>query len=268
MKNILLLVHDDAGQTSRLQAAIDLTRALDGHLTCLDVVMMPALASDPYGASAAGVLLEDEYAREAVNRERVEEHLFGEDIAWDLASATGDLAPCLEEAARLADVIVVNRKVDSFAPPALSRLAGELIVKSGKPVLAVPEMATGFAASGRAIIAWNGSEASTAALQAAVPLLQRTTCVIIIEIENNAGESSARDAATYLSRHGIHALIRFERPQGRSTSDILLSEIRDRRADYLVMGGYGHRRIAQALFGGVTRTMLERSPVPIFLAHG
>ena len=41
MKNILLLVHDDPGQEARVQAALDLTRALDGHLTCLDVAAMP-----------------------------------------------------------------------------------------------------------------------------------------------------------------------------------------------------------------------------------
>lgn len=42
MKNILLLVHDDDGQEVRLQAALDLVRALDGHLTCVDVTPRPS----------------------------------------------------------------------------------------------------------------------------------------------------------------------------------------------------------------------------------
>ncbi|MEI9928819.1 MAG: universal stress protein [Sphingomonas sp.] len=33
------------------------------------------------------------------------------------------------------------------------------------------------------------------------------------------------------------------------------------------MGGFGHRRMAEAIFGGVTRTMLNACPVPIFLTH-
>jgi hypothetical protein len=37
MKNILLLVHDDVGQEARLQVALDVTRALTGHLESLDV---------------------------------------------------------------------------------------------------------------------------------------------------------------------------------------------------------------------------------------
>jgi hypothetical protein len=39
MRNILLLVHDDDGQQSRLHAALDLTRAVEGHLRCLDVTL-------------------------------------------------------------------------------------------------------------------------------------------------------------------------------------------------------------------------------------
>lgn len=35
MKNVLLLIHDDDGQEARLQVTLDLTRALDGHLTCV-----------------------------------------------------------------------------------------------------------------------------------------------------------------------------------------------------------------------------------------
>ncbi|WP_255326512.1 universal stress protein [Sphingobium sp. EM0848] len=78
----------------------------------------------------------------------------------------------------------------------------------------------------------------------------------------------AREAAAYLSRHGVHALIRLEKLNGRSTGDILMAEIRYRNSDYLVMGGFGHRRFVKALFGGVTRTLLGKSPVPLFLAHG
>lgn len=37
MKTVLLLGHNDAGQEARLQAALDLTRALSGHLICVDI---------------------------------------------------------------------------------------------------------------------------------------------------------------------------------------------------------------------------------------
>jgi hypothetical protein len=39
MKNVLLLVHDDPGQEARVQAALDVVRAIEGHLICLGVAV-------------------------------------------------------------------------------------------------------------------------------------------------------------------------------------------------------------------------------------
>ena len=63
MKNILLLVHEDAGQEARLQTALSLTRAVNGHLKCLDVVVLPELAGDPYMATSTALLFEHEQNR-------------------------------------------------------------------------------------------------------------------------------------------------------------------------------------------------------------
>jgi nucleotide-binding universal stress UspA family protein len=38
-------------------------------------------------------------------------------------------------------------------------------------------------------------------------------------------------------------------------------------ADLLVMGAYGHSRLRERIFGGVTRSMVETPSLPIFLAH-
>lgn len=268
MKNVLLLLHDDVGQEARFQTALDLTRALDGHLTCLDIAILPALVGDPYFPDGGAILLEDERTREDANRAHIIKRLEHEDVSWDVAEVTGDLAPSLKDAAGLADLIVVNRKLDAFPYPDMPRLVGELVVKSGKPVIAVPDDVRSFNAAGRAIVAWDGSAASMAALQAATPLLRLSESVIIVEIDDDSLQTPAREAAAYLSRHGVHALIRLEKSRGRPAGDILMSEIKDRSSDYLVMGGFGHRRFSEALFGGVTRTLLEKSPVPLFLAHG
>jgi len=268
MKNVLVLLHDDVGQEARLQTALDLTRALEGHLTCLDVAILPALVGDPYCPDGGAILLQEERAREDVNRTHIRERLDHEDVSWDLIQVTGDLSTCLRDAAGLADLIVVNRKLDEFPYPNMGELVGELVVKSGKPVIAVPDDIRSFNATGRAIVAWNGSAASMAALHAATPLLKLSESVIIIEIDDGSLQTPAREAAAYLSRHDVHALIRLEKSHGRASADILMSEVRDRSAEYLVMGGYGHRRFVEALFGGVTRTLLEKSPVPLFLAHG
>ena len=81
MKNILLLVHDDVGQEARLQAALDVTRAVEGHLRCVDVTQMPVLFGDPQDSAGAAMLLEDEFEREKGNSEVLKRRLPTRSIA-------------------------------------------------------------------------------------------------------------------------------------------------------------------------------------------
>ena len=46
MKNIMLLAHADDEQESRLQCALDVARAVEGHLNCLDVAATPIVYDD------------------------------------------------------------------------------------------------------------------------------------------------------------------------------------------------------------------------------
>lgn len=35
----------------------------------------------------------------------------------------------------------------------------------------------------------------------------------------------------------------------------------------IVMGGYGHSRLREAVLGGVTRYMLQHMTMPVFMSH-
>ena len=267
MKNILLLVHDDAGQEARIQAALDIGRAIGGHVTCLDVAIIPALVGIDYvGDAGFGMLLADERDREAVNRATIEARFSREDVPWDWVDSAGDIAGCLTNASSLADLIVVNRQLDDFPLPDMRTAAGELVVQSGKPILAVPDSLRRMNLDG-AMIAWDGSAGSATALRAAVPLLKLASRVEILEIEDKSVRAPAEDAAAYLSRHDIHAVVCRLPRGGKTTADILLDRVSADDFGYVVMGGFGHRRFLEALFGGVTRAMLSKSPVPLFMAH-
>jgi nucleotide-binding universal stress UspA family protein len=41
----------------------------------------------------------------------------------------------------------------------------------------------------------------------------------------------------------------------------------ERNSAWLVQGAYGHSRLRQAVFGGVTRGLLGDAPVPLVLGH-
>jgi len=267
MKNVLLLLHDDPGQEARLQAALDVVRALNGHLMCLDVVGVAVDAGYP-GPEATALLVEQEGRREVTNRARLEEHLAKEDVAWTIAQATGSFASCLAEAARLADLIVLNPQLDDDGPD-MAGIATSLLLKTGKPVLIVPKESRGFAASGPALVAWDGSLPAMAALTAAVPLLKLASEVRILEVQGTS-HGAVEEAARYLSRHGIEPeidLLACFRDAPHETSAVIQDRAEQMRCAYCVMGAYGHSPIREAILGGVTRRMLRTGRMPVLLAH-
>lgn len=266
MKNILVLIHDDVGQEARLQAALDLTRAMGGHLACLDVVEMPMVMEGFYGGTGEMVLLQDARAREADNKARIEARLAGEDVSWSWRDACGDLAACLVDAAATADAIVVNRKLDSFPAPDMRAVATEILIDSDTPVLAVPDDCARFDAAGPMLIGWDGSEPAMTAVQRALPLLALAREVRIVQIGERDAGIPIEDAAQWLSRHGVHADVAML-PRDGAIAEALAAEAARFGAACLVMGAFKHRPTTEALFGGVTRSMLGHSRVPLFLAH-
>jgi nucleotide-binding universal stress UspA family protein len=267
MKNVLVLIHDDPGQEARFQVALDVTRAIGGHLTCLDVALQRVFPGDGMGGDAAVMMLEYERETETANKARLQQRLAVEDVAWNWIDTTGFLEPCLEEAASLCDLIVVSRHCDAFPSPDMDRAAAGLLVRAGKPILAVPDDAKGLNLGGTALSAWDGSRAASEAVAAAVPLLQLADCVTIVEVDDGSLEAPAEEAAAYLSRHGIHPQIVRVPAEGDPASSVILAKANSERYAWLVMGGFSHSRFVEALFGGVTRRMLLESPIPLFLAH-
>jgi len=272
MKNILVLLHDDIGQEARLQAALDLTRALQGHLTCVDVCQPPpsVAGAAPYGiVEADALLMAEARTREDGNRVTIEQRLAREDVSWSMASMTGDMAECIAAQVGLADLIVLNRRLDDFISPDMLGITSKLVLKVRKPIVAVPEAQRTFDVTGKAVVAWDGSNAAMAALTASVPLLALAQKVSLVEVARSSS-GSIEEAAAYLSRHDIHAEVRLILSAVRSPEQVVdLIQAANRRlgASYCVMGAYGHSRLSEALFGGVTREMLKTSPIPLVIAH-
>ncbi|WP_297510822.1 universal stress protein [uncultured Caulobacter sp.] len=266
MKTILLLVHDDRGQEARLQAALDLARGLDGHIRCVDVTPLSIFPGDFDGAMSGLVLAEDRKV-EIDNRAKLQTRLAHEDVSFDWTDSIGDMALCLASEARLADLIVVNCKRDGLLEMDRPNLISDLAGEARCPLVAVPDDAVGFNVSGVALVAWDGSEPAAATLRASVPLLKLARSVHLVAVGEPSGGASAQEAAVYLSRHDIHAKVHLLEA-GKETPDVhLLRQAELDRAAYCVMGAYGRGRMTEALFGGVTRRMVEAGQLPLVLGR-
>lgn len=268
MKSILVLAHDDPGQEARLQAGLDVCRALEGHLHCLDVTL-PLAPGGHFAIAAEAAMMEEERQREIDNEQGLRARLAGEDVPWSLAAASGDLGACLAEAAGLADLVVLNPELEGEGAPEMIGAVSAVLTEARRQVLAVPQDCRGLRLAGPAVVAWDGSRPAKAALCASVPLLGLAGSVTIVEVQGSS-KGSVEQAAAYLSRHGIHAdveLIARLRDDRAELGSVIADLCTGRSAALLVMGAYGHSRLREALFGGVTRYMLGRAPVPLLLAH-
>ncbi len=268
MKNILLLVHDDAGQEARLQAALDVTRALDGHLACIDVTPYPVIAGDTVMGYGESVVLFDERDSEAKNKAALTARLAREDVSWSWADVMGEMATSVLDAADLADLIILNRALDGYPLPNMRDITSRIVERTSAAVLAVPESLDRFAFE-RALVAWDGGRSAAAALRAAVPLLALAKDVEIFmvrEDDEGDGRNIPEKAAAYLSRHEIHAAVKIV-DKMESNADVSIARESDNwRADYIVMGAYGRGRLRET-FGGVTKRMLNGSKLPLLLGH-
>jgi nucleotide-binding universal stress UspA family protein len=57
------------------------------------------------------------------------------------------------------------------------------------------------------------------------------------------------------------------RPHEVTVTDALLRAIEDENIDLIVAGAYGHSRLGEWIFGGVTRELLAGSPICCLLSH-
>lgn len=147
-----------------------------------------------------------------------------------------------------------------------------LLLGSGRGVLAAPQSWRPAADLRRVMIAWDGSREAVRAVAEAAPFLAAASHVTVATIDarpslRGVGSAPGADIATHLARHQCDVELRNLDGMGREPGEAVLSAAIDMDASLIVMGAYHHARLRQALFGGVTRTLVEASPIPLLLAH-
>lgn len=126
--------------------------------------------------------------------------------------------------------------------------------------------------SQNAFIAWDSSKHCSAAIKSALQLFTNDTDITIgvfdpVKREGEDGEEPGADLASWLSRHGFKITVEQYPSGGDEIADCILKRAKEKGADLIVMGGYGHMKIRQQLFGGTTETMLAQRELPILIAH-
>ncbi len=171
--------------------------------------------------------------------------------------------------ARAADLIVIGREHDpTVAVPSLD--TARFILQAGRPVLLVPPGIEYLQAS-RVLVGWKDTRESRHAVREAVPLLQKSKEVILVEAcakgEENTTLERLRDVEGYLGRHGVGPCTKYYINDIGDTAAELIRVAQDEGAGLIVAGAYGHTRLGEWAFGGVTRELLSNSPLCCLLSH-
>jgi len=141
-----------------------------------------------------------------------------------------------------------------------------LLTRSGKPVLLAPNVAP--AELGRKIaIGWDGGQVAAHALCAAMPFLEKAGSVELLIVRGTSDDIDVSDVTDYLALHGVEASRHLIAKTARPTGEALLAAAVKDGCDLLVVGGYGHSRLAESVFGGATEHFVSHPALPIFMMH-
>ncbi|HVC60876.1 MAG TPA: universal stress protein [Acetobacteraceae bacterium] len=179
---------------------------------------------------------------------------------------TGDEVRLVAAHARTADLTVLGRAGDG--EPVMLDALEAVLLESGRPLLIAP--ARPPEQIGRHIaIAWKDTPEAARAVAGATPLLHAAETVTVVAVPENSrsGTESGERLCRALLWHNPATTLRVVPSSGRDPGEVLLSTVEASGADLLVMGGYGHSRMREVVFGGVTRRVLRAAGLPVLMAH-
>lgn len=267
-KTILVHLAGEADFERVLAPALDLARRFEAHLIGLSVT--PPYEFHPTILPGATSIVGDQH-RKAFAAEAARLKPRFEAAARD----AGVLAEWVAEDAGLRpvwrSVVAYGRAVDLIVARApKGDGTEEVVLRSGRPVLFVPEGEPRTVGKW-VTVAWNGRREGTRATFDALPLLKTAQDVKVLwvnpEDDNETDAVPTGDLCTALARHGVPAEAVEVKAPDEKVVEVLTRVLRESGSDLLVMGCYGHSRLMEMVLGGATRRLLAALPVPVLMSH-
>jgi nucleotide-binding universal stress UspA family protein len=175
----------------------------------------------------------------------------------------------LANEARSADLIVIKNKPGKADPYHLIDPAGA-VLRMGRPTILVPEHVHELRAD-RVVVGWKDTREARLTVCDALPFLKKASKVTIVEIctsdEQDLARQRVRDVAKYLQGHGVKSETDVRVHMVESDARHLIRVAKDDGADLIVAGAYGHSRLGEWMFGGMTRGLLDEAPFCLMMSH-
>ncbi len=264
-----IMVAVDLGEHARSRIRLAGHLADDFHASLIGVASeMPAYEAVPVGPTLGGGYCMAS-VQEAVLADLKSAHAAFDETAHgrsrvEWRSNLDFPVAFLTRQATAADLVVVGRGDDGN--PLMSVDPGDAVMQLGRPVLVVPPGVDHLDVRCVAI-GWKNTREARRAVRDALPFLERTSHVVVLSIDDGHGAADTRDVIGFLQAHDVHATAVQKDAYGAGTAEALVDAASEHGADLIVTGGYGHGRLREWAFGGMTRALLAGCPVCCLMSH-
>jgi nucleotide-binding universal stress UspA family protein len=275
VKDIVVNLTGDAPQEFAADYAISLARLFDAHIAGIGFIYEPVIPGTVMGGIPTDLIeaQREENTRAAkVATDRFEAAASRAGLSAEVRLLDASVAGAADLFGRIArrfDLAVVGQARPQEGASEELLIEGALF-ESGRPVVVVPHVQTQGVTLDRVLVCWDGSRPATRAIADALPFLRRAKAIDIVAVSGERGKGSelvGTNMARHLARHGLKVELKRLSAGNVDVPAAITAHAVETGATFMVMGGYGHSRLREFILGGVTRTVLTSSTIPVLMSH-
>ena len=145
------------------------------------------------------------------------------------------------------------------------------LLESGVPMLILPPDWKPGPVGDNIVIAWNAGREAMRAVHDAMPLLERAKKVTLFAFSSRPSglRTSAQMLADHLAAHGVKTehISDWTNTGDLTAVEALFASFDTQDADLIVAGAFGHSKLYEGVFGGVTMDLMHQQSLPVLMSH-
>lgn len=185
-------------------------------------------------------------------------------LHYETTMMTGQVAGSIVEQGELVDLIVMGRSGEhaDWLDGVLGSTTEGVVRRAKCPVLVTD---WSEARIGQVVVAYDGSSHAKQALHLAAVLGESWGGrYAVLSVSDDHAAHWLEGARSYMEAHTIE--VEYVGRDGDPREEIL-EFCRERNADLLLMGGYGHSKVREMLLGSTTAHLINRADCPVLLTR-
>ncbi|MGL5446366.1 MAG: universal stress protein [Rhabdaerophilum sp.] len=258
-----------------MDQAIALAAAMEAHLLVTVIAPKASLPYSPLGsaflAPMVGEINEKTQHNGEVLADAAREKLRKAGVNGEVRVIHNHVDLVAADAVRIArasDLIVVDQPAAMLDTKGL--VLEEALFHSGRPILVASPKKVIPDKPRNIMVAWDGSAHAARAVGDALSAFPSIETAEIVSVQGEKDLSKSlpgADLAHHLAHKGISTTLSELTVKGSTVGAVLDGHASRTGADLMVMGGFGHSRLREFLFGGVTVELTEHASVPLLMAY-